>query len=725
MGVMTWLDEFTSATDAKQSQRNEQALNATTCCIMMADADRNIIYANEAVKKLLKDNEQKLKAILPTFSADNLVGQNIDQFHKNPSHQRHVLAELKSTMESSVSIGDLNFKLTLTPLFDQSNRNIGTMVEWVDQSELLIKTTMLNVLNNAQAVVEMNADGVVENANDKFQEILGFSKDELVGKQYKTLHTSDYKKSEECSSLWRELKEGNEQNGEYCIVDKNGEEVWIQSTFNPVKNSAGKVIRIVQFATDVTESKLKNAYFEGQIDAINKAQPVVEFDLEGKVLSANDNFLDMMGYDLREIKGRHHSLFVDEEFKRSIEYNQLWEQLREGVLVSGEFKRVGRGSKEVWVQASYNPILDQNGRPFKVVQFAVNITGRKQAINDIKFIMGELVKGNLKCKIDRQFEGEFQVLGEAINQFIEQMSSTISSIYDAVETITTASTEIATGNSDLSSRTEQQASSLEETASSMEELTGTVKLNAENAEQANKLASQSCLVATQGGDLIGQVVDTMSSINESAQEISDIIGVIDGIAFQTNILALNAAVEAARAGEQGRGFAVVASEVRSLAQRSAEAAKEIKELISNSVSKIDSGNTLVRQSGDTMQEVVTSIKRVNDIMSEIAAASSEQASGIEEVSKAVVQMDEVTQQNAALVEEAAAAAESLQQQAGNLSNRVSVFDIGDRNLQSNHSSLIPRETHTNSERPKQIESLGSTVTNLKPKVPEHGEWESF
>ncbi len=377
MGVMTWLDEFTSATDAKQSQRNEQALNATTCCIMMADADRNIIYANEAVKKLLKDNEQKLKAILPTFSADNLVGQNIDQFHKNPSHQRHVLAELKSTMESSVSIGDLNFKLTLTPLFDQSNRNIGTMVEWVDQSELLIKTTMLNVLNNAQAVVEMNADGVIENANDKFQEILGFSKDELVGKQYKTLHTSDYKKSEECSSLWRDLKEGNEQNGEYCIVDKNGEEVWIQSTFNPVKNSAGKVIRIVQFATDVTESKLKNAYFEGQIDAINKAQPVVEFDLEGKVLSANDNFLDMMGYDLREIKGRHHSLFVDEEFKRSIEYNQLWEQLREGVLVSGEFKRVGRGSKEVWVQASYNPILDQNGKPFKVVQFAVNITGRK------------------------------------------------------------------------------------------------------------------------------------------------------------------------------------------------------------------------------------------------------------------------------------------------------------------------------------------------------------
>ncbi|MBT3134369.1 PAS domain S-box protein [Alteromonas sp. ALT199] len=768
MGIMTWIEDFSKATDVKQALRNKQALDATTCCIMMADSDRNIIYANESVKALLKENEKKLQSVLPSFSADNLEGQNIDQFHRNPSHQRNILADLKSTMTSTISIGDLNFQLTLTPLFDESNKNIGTMVEWVDQSELLIKTTMLDALNNAQAVIEFNADGIVQNANNNFLNALGYSLSEIVGNHHKMFCDTDYTRSQEYTQFWSDLKSGQAQNGEFCRFDKSGKEIWIQATYNPVLDGDGKVIRVVKFATDITASKLKNAYFEGQIEAINKAQAVIEFDLEGKILHANENFTNTVGYHLDEIKGKHHSIFVEDEYKRSVEYGQFWEQLRQGVQFTDEFKRFGKGGKEVWIQASYNPILDQNGRPYRVVKYAIDITGRKQAVSDIKEAMNELVKGNLDCKIEHefdgefqelgtsinrfiedmrriigsisgvmtrlsagdltalleeQFEGEFQVLGDAINQFVNEMSGTIGSIYQAVETINTASTEIATGNSDLSTRTEQQASSLEETASSMEELTGTVKLNAENAEQANSLAAQSCEIASQGGDLIRQVVETMSSINESAQEISDIIGVIDGIAFQTNILALNAAVEAARAGEQGRGFAVVASEVRSLAQRSAEAAKEIKELISDSVSKIDGGNKLVNQSGDTMEEVVTSIKRVNDIMSEIAAASSEQASGIEEVSKAVVQMDEMTQQNAALVEEAAAAAESLQQQSGNLSERVSAFNIGDNALMSDVQQSKAALTH----KPHKAAPVAMLNTNrkLSPQAPSSDEWESF
>ncbi|MBU1396569.1 MAG: chemotaxis protein [Gammaproteobacteria bacterium] len=272
-------------------------------------------------------------------------------------------------------------------------------------------------------------------------------------------------------------------------------------------------------------------------------------------------------------------------------------------------------------------------------------------------------------------KGDTSSLLYAINAMRGNLIATIGDIRHATETIATASTQIAAGNLDLSSRTEEQASSLEQTASSMEELTSTVKQNADNARQANQLVVSTADVAVKGGQVVNQVVDTMGSIKESSRKIADIIGVIDGIAFQTNILALNAAVEAARAGEQGRGFAVVAAEVRNLAQRSAGAAKEIKGLIEDSVGKVDAGGKLVDEAGKTMDEIVTSVKRVTDIMSEIAAASQEQSAGIEQVNQAITQMDDVTQQNAALVEEAAAAAESLQDQAAKLAEAVSVFKL--------------------------------------------------
>jgi methyl-accepting chemotaxis protein len=286
-----------------------------------------------------------------------------------------------------------------------------------------------------------------------------------------------------------------------------------------------------------------------------------------------------------------------------------------------------------------------------------------------------IAEGDLTAEVASGGRDETGQLMQAMKNMKASLANIVSQVRTGTETIAVASRQIAAGNLDLSSRTEEQASSLEETASSMEELTSTVRQNAENARQANQLVVSTADVAVRGGRVVGQVVDTMASIKESSRKIADIIGVIDGIAFQTNILALNAAVEAARAGEQGRGFAVVASEVRNLAQRSAGAAKEIKSLIEDSVDKVDAGGKLVDEAGKTMDEVVSSVKRVTDIMSEIAAASQEQSSGIEQVNQAIAQMDEVTQQNAALVEEAAAAAESLQDQAGKLTEAVSVFKL--------------------------------------------------
>jgi methyl-accepting chemotaxis protein len=321
--------------------------------------------------------------------------------------------------------------------------------------------------------------------------------------------------------------------------------------------------------------------------------------------------------------------------------------------------------------------------------------------------------GDLRRQVEVTSRDETGELMAALKTMNENLNRIVTEVRGGTDTIATASEQIAAGNQDLSARTEQQASSLEETASSMEELTSTVRQNADNARQANHLAITASEVAGEGGKVVSQVVETMDSINASAKKIVDIIGVIDGIAFQTNILALNAAVEAARAGEQGRGFAVVATEVRTLAQRSAAAAKEIKALIDDSVEKTENGSRLVGQAGSTMDRIVESVRRVTDIMAEITAASQEQTAGIEQINQAIVQMDQATQQNAALVEEAAAAAQAMQDQAGALAKTVGVFKIDARATGSGAARRAPAKP------------VPASLPAVKPAATANEGWEEF
>jgi len=331
--------------------------------------------------------------------------------------------------------------------------------------------------------------------------------------------------------------------------------------------------------------------------------------------------------------------------------------------VAGDFSRRGDAARFEFV---YRDVIDSLNRLMATSE---------QGLNEVGSLLAAVADGDLGRRVDIALPGQFGRLAADANHTVGQLAQVVGRIREGADTINSAASEIAAGNSDLSNRTESQAASLEETASSIEELTSTVRQNADNARQANALAITASQVATRGGDVVHEVVATMAQISASSSKIADIIGVIDGIAFQTNILALNAAVEAARAGEQGRGFAVVASEVRSLAQRSANAAKEIKHLIGDSVERVGTGTRLVESAGRTMDEIVGSVKRVGDIIADITAASQEQSAGIEQVNQAIAQMDESTQQNAALVEQASAAARSMEEQAGELMQTVAAFRL--------------------------------------------------
>ncbi|MDY6975444.1 MAG: PAS domain S-box protein [Pseudomonadota bacterium] len=729
-GEIDYIIKFASDITA-QKQKNADyegqitAINKSQAVIEF-DLEGNILNANENFLTAMGYSLSEVKGQHHSMFVDPSYKLSAEYaaFWQSLKAGEHSEGEYKRLAKGGKEIW---IRASYNPIFDSTGKPFKVVKFATDVTQDKLKNAyfegQINAIDKSQAVIEFDVDGTIITANDNFLNTMGYRLDEIKGKHHQLFVDEETRQSESYQRFWSELKAGKFFSGEFKRISKSGKSVWIQASYNPIADMNGKPFRVVKYATNITEDKLKNAYFEGQLNAISKSQAVIEFDLEGVILNANSNFLAAMGYTLDEVKGKHHSIFVDSAYKNSPEYAAFWEQLRQGVYASGEYKRFDKSGKPVYIQASYNPILDQNGKPFRVVKYATDVTGRTLAVESIKSIMASLTEGDLLKTIDEPLDGDFKVLGESINHFIDELRDTIVKIHTAVETIDTASNEIATGNADLSSRTEQQASSLEETASAMEELTGTVKLNAENADQAKGLASQASDVASEGGKVIEQVVHTMGEINDSAQRISDIIGVIDGIAFQTNILALNAAVEAARAGEQGRGFAVVASEVRTLAQRSAEAAKDIKALISASVDKIGDGNVLVNKSGETMANIVTAIKRVNDIMSEIAAASSEQATGIQEVSNAVVQMDEMTQQNAALVEQAAAAADSLRQQSGELAQRVSVFKVGN-NRKAEQASEV-RSLNGSHAVPKEREVPKQRIKALNPAAPDASDWEAF
>jgi methyl-accepting chemotaxis protein len=543
-------------------------------------------------------------------------------------------------------------------------------------SELQDLRGQIAAIGKSNAVIEFKLDGTILTANANFLTTLGYTLAEVQGKHHSMFVDPVHTRSPEYRQFWEKLGRGEFDSGRYKRIAKGGKEIWIQASYNAILDRKGRPFKVVKFATDITEQKTRDLDVEGQLAAINKVQAVIEFALDGTIVTANQNFLGAVGYTLDEICGRHHRMFVEPAYAQSTDYREFWAKLGRGEFDANQYKRIGKGGREIWIQASYNPILDANGKAFKVVKYATDVTATVKAVQQTQAVVAAVKNNDLTQRIPTEGKsGDIGRLCEGVNGLLDTMANILVDIKTAASEVSNASSEISASTTDLSQRTEEQASSLEETSASMEQMSVTVKKNAENAAQANQFANETATVADRGGAVVSQAVSAMSLIEGSSRKISDIISVIDEIARQTNLLALNAAVEAARAGEAGRGFAVVASEVRSLAQRSSQAAKDIKDLITSSSTQVQEGVVLVNKTGVSLTEIVGSIKKVAQIVSDIAVASNEQATGIDQINTALNQMDEVTQQNSALVEENAATAKTLEQQSAAMNERVGIYKL--------------------------------------------------
>lgn len=622
---------------------------------------------------------------------------------------------------------DIWISASYTPIRDDSGKVVKVVKYATDITEQKIQEAdfrgQISGINASQAVIHFEVDGTIISANNNFLSAMGYRLEEIVGQHHRKFVPADYANSPQYRAFWEALGRGEAQTGEFRRINKRGEDIWIQASYTPIKDFNGRVFKVVKYATDITQQKRTNADYQGQIEAIGATQAVIEFKTDGQIVTANHNFLAAMGYALDEIKGQHHSLFVDPAYRESNEYRQFWQALARGEAQQGEFKRYAKGKREIWIQASYTPIKDYNGKVFKVVKYATDITERKQTVAEVARLIADAKQGRLDGRanvdstsgdnrllldninamldaitapigevadvmqavadnvltrrIEGQYHGRFSDLSSYVNTAVDQLHRSMAHVSEASEQVSAAAGLIASSSHSVAVGASEQAASIEQTGRSLEQLRDQTRQTVDNTREAKSLAEDTQTLAEQGSGSMEKMLDAMGRIKAAAKDAQAIISDINEIAFQTNLLALNAAVEAARAGEAGRSFAVVAEEVRNLAQRAKEAANKTETLIAQSAESAQDGGALSSEVSERLSDIRTAVSKVNGIVAEITHASEAQAVGIDEITLAMTEMDKVVQRSAADAEESSSAAEELAGQAKELNHMVATFELDD------------------------------------------------